>query len=148
MKTLKFINISFNDNEKNILSLPYRYKNNVAILDKFDNNGVSIFEFKKHSFADRVFTLMLVYRKQSMQMQQFSQMWKYLVARYSIDIVAGTFNYNLLKVSEKKALIFPQTRSGSLIDHVYINKSLMQLLKTCTFLMKLEKYAGDFHTVF
>ena len=99
------------------------------------------------SLNSRNILLMLVYRKQSMQMQQFSQMWKYLVARYSIDIVAGTFNYNFLKVSEKKVLIFPQTRSGSLIDHVYINKSLMQLLKTCTFLMKLEKYAGDFHTV-
>ena len=34
--------------------------NDVGVLNKFDANGVSILNFKKHSFVDRVFTLMLV----------------------------------------------------------------------------------------
>ena len=55
-------------------------ENNVAVLDKFDTNGVSIFSFKKHDFADRVFTL--VYRKHSMQMQEFFQMLQYLLAAH------------------------------------------------------------------
>ena len=39
-----------------------------AILDKFDANGVS---FKKHAFDDGVLTLMVVYRNQFMQIQEF-----------------------------------------------------------------------------
>ena len=35
--------------------------NYVAVLNKFDANGVSTLSFKKHAFAYRVFTLMLVY---------------------------------------------------------------------------------------
>ena len=53
------------------LSLAYGCRN-VAVLEKFDANGVFIFSFKKHDFADRVFTLILVYRKQSLIMQEFS----------------------------------------------------------------------------
>ena len=79
---------------------------------------------------------MLVYRKQSMQMQEFSQVLQYLVASYSIDIIAGDFNYDILKVPENKLLdIFtdhvqmvnkPTLISRSLIDHVYIKKSLVE----------------------
>ena len=65
-KTLNFFNINFNNSEDRFLSLTYGCGNNVAVLDKFDTNGFSIFSFKKHNFADRVFTLMLVYRKHSM----------------------------------------------------------------------------------
>ena len=35
----------------------------------FDANGVFLFSFKKHDLADRVFTLMLVCREQSMRTQ-------------------------------------------------------------------------------
>ena len=43
----------------------YGCRNDAAILDKFDVNGVSILSFKRHAVSNRVFTLMLVYRKQS-----------------------------------------------------------------------------------
>ena len=46
----------------------------VAILYKLDINGVSIFSLRNMLFADRAFTLMLVYRKQSMQIQEFFRM--------------------------------------------------------------------------
>ena len=88
VETLNFFNLNFNNSEDKFLSLAYGYRNNVAVLDKFDGNGVSIFIFKKHAFADRVFTLMLVYRKHSMPMQEF----------FFVGIVAGDFNFDLLKV--------------------------------------------------
>ena len=59
--------------------------------------------FKKNGFASRVFTLMLVYRKQSMYIQEFFQMLQYLLATNSIDI-AGNFNYDLSRVSQNKLL--------------------------------------------
>ena len=47
---------------------------------------------------------MLVYRKQSMHVQEFFQISQYLLATNSIDIIAGDFNYDLLKVSQNKFL--------------------------------------------
>ena len=60
METLNFLNNNFKNNENNFLNLACGCRNDVAILDKFDANGVSIFSFKNHAFADRVFTLVLV----------------------------------------------------------------------------------------
>ena len=52
------------------LSLAYGCRNDIAVLDKFNANEVFIFSFKKHDFADRVFALILAYRKQSLIMQE------------------------------------------------------------------------------
>ena len=63
-------------------------------------------------------------------------MLQYLLATYSIDIIAGDFNYDLLKVLQNKFLdIFidhvqtvnkPTHISEFLIDHDYIMKALME----------------------
>ena len=89
------------------------------------------------AFADRGFTLMLVYRKQSMQMQEFFHTFQYLVATYSI---AGDFNYGITNVLGSKLLdIFtdyiqmvnkPTLISASLIGRVYIKKRLIEELLT------------------
>ena len=94
-------NINFNNSENKFLSLAYGCRNDVAVLNKFDVNGVSILSFKKHVFADRIFTLILVYRKQSMHMQEIFQMLQYLLATNFIVIIVGNFNYDVLKVSQK-----------------------------------------------
>ena len=73
------------------------------MLDKFDANGVSIFSFKKGTFANRLFNLMVVCRKQSLGPQEFSQLMQHLQAVHFIDII-GDFNYDLLKKIEKKLL--------------------------------------------
>ena len=140
IETLNVFNINFNNNENKFLSLAYGCRNDVDVLNKFDANSVSILSFKKHAFADRIFTLILVYRKQSMHMQEFFQMLQYLLATNSIDITAGEFNYDLLKVSQNKFLdIFtdhvqmvnkPTHISGYLIDHIFIKKALMEELFT------------------
>ena len=99
-----FLDINFNNNKNKFSSLAYGCRNTIAVLDKFDANGLCIFSFKKDTFAEIVFTLMLVYRNQSMQMQEFSQMLQYLVPTCSIDIIAGDFNYDLLKSVEKETI--------------------------------------------
>ena len=53
---MTFFNINFSNNESKFLILAYGCRNNVAIWVKFDAKGVSFFSFKKHTFADRVFT--------------------------------------------------------------------------------------------
>ena len=63
IRALNFFDINFSNNENKFLSLDYGCRNDVAVLDKFDTYGVSIFSFKKHGFSNIVFTLMLVERK-------------------------------------------------------------------------------------
>ena len=110
---------------------------------------------------------MLVYRKQFLGMQKFSQLMQYLLTANSIHIIAGNFNYDLLKVIENKLLdIFtnhvqmvnkPTHIFGSLIDHVYIKKALMEEFSTGvpvkniyfsnhdTLRIVIKKNAVDFH---
>ena len=64
-------------------------------------------------------------------------MLQYLLATNYVDIVAGDFNFDLLKVSENNLLLNhfmeqaqivnqPTHISGSLKDYVYIKKTLME----------------------
>ena len=69
-------------------------------------------------------------------MKECFQMFQYLLATNSIDFMAGDFNYDLLKASQKKCsdtftdhvqmVNKPIHVSGCLIDHVYIKKVLME----------------------
>ena len=133
---MNLFNINFNNNENKFLTLAYGCRNDVTVLNKFYPNGVSILSFKKYAFAEIILTLMLVYRKQSMHTQELFQMLQYVLSINSIDIIAGNFYYDLFFFSQNKVLdIFtdhvqtvnkPTYITGSLIDHVYINKALME----------------------
>ena len=70
-------------------------------------------------------------------MQEFSQLIQYLLAANSIGIIEGYFNYDLLKVLENKLLDYfadtvhkPMHISGSLVDHIYVMKTLMEEFST------------------
>ena len=67
-----------------------RCRNDVDVLNKFDSNGVSILIFKKHAFADRVFTLNL-WKITNAYARIFSDVANSL-ATNSVDIIAEDFN--------------------------------------------------------
>ena len=69
IETLIFFSINCNNNSIRFLSLVDRCRDDGAVSDKFDAYEVSVFDFKEHTFVNRISLLMLVYRKQSMQMQ-------------------------------------------------------------------------------
>ena len=83
---------------------------------------------------------MLLYRKQSLGIQEFSQLMQYFLAASSIDIIVGDISYDLLKVKKNKLLDNfidhfqivnkPVHIAGSLIHHVYIKKTLMEEFST------------------
>ena len=52
IETLNLFNINFNKNENKLLSLPYGRRNDVAVLNKFYANKVSILSFKEYAFAE------------------------------------------------------------------------------------------------
>ena len=45
IETLNLFSIIFNNNENKFLSLAHKYGNDVAVLNKFDANGVSMLTF-------------------------------------------------------------------------------------------------------
>ena len=61
IKIFNFFNINVNENDNRFLNLADRCRNDVAVLDKFNGDGLSIFSFRKHAFANKVFILILVY---------------------------------------------------------------------------------------
>ena len=105
---MNLLNLIINNNENKFLSLA---DVEMIVLNKLDANEVSIFNFKKHVFAGKVFTLMLVQRKQSMYIQKCFQMLHYLFPTKPIDVIASDFNCDLLTVLELNYYIFSQTIS-------------------------------------
>lgn len=89
---LKAFNMNFNNNDDKFLNLPYGCQDDIAIIKKFDINGISIINLRKDNFTERVFTLMLVYRKTAMWLDEFYWTLEYLLAANSVDVIAGDFN--------------------------------------------------------
>ena len=76
---------------KQILSLDDRCRNDVAVFNKFDANGILF--FKKYAFADRLFTLILVNRKKQGLPRIFSDIVIF-IRKNSINTIAGDFSYD------------------------------------------------------
>ena len=71
IELLNFFNIKLKNNKDEFLVLAFGCKTDVVVVDKLDTNQILIFTSYKHGFSDRMFVLMLVCRKQSMQMLEF-----------------------------------------------------------------------------
>ena len=86
-------------------------------------------------------TFLLLYRKQSISIQQYLDNLSYILNTYAIDLVFGDFNINYLNHSELEPLRLlmqtcsfnqvvnsPTFISGSLLDHVYVNTTSLDVL--------------------
>ena len=82
---LKAFNMNFNNNDDKFLNLPYGCQDDIAII-------ISIINLRKDNFTERVFTLMLVYRKKAMCLEEFDWTLEYLLTANSVDVIAGDFN--------------------------------------------------------
>ena len=82
---LKAFNMNFNNNDDKFLNLPYGCQDDIAII-------ISIINLRKDNFTERVFTLMLVYRKKAMWLDEFDWTLEYLLTANSVDVIAGDFN--------------------------------------------------------
>ena len=128
--------MNYDNNNNKYLSLAYGYQDNIFMLRRFVINGISMFSFRKDVFSEKIITMVLVYRAQSMTLEEFREILDYLIAANAVDLIAGDFNYDLLKTSQNKLIDClkdyiqldqePTHISGSLIDHVYVKKSLLE----------------------
>lgn len=97
-------------------------------------------------------------------MHKFSQLMQYFQVAISIDVIAGDFKYDILKVSKKDSNHFKVVNKltqilGWLTDRLYIKKNLMGELSTNVTMkiiyfsdrdgvrILIEKNVVDFHTI-
>ena len=120
-------------------SLSVGFKNQIEIFQHEQYPGCVVFNFKKASFSDNIFNALLVYRKQSNTLSSFYEMLSYLVRIKNIHIILGDFNTNAQEQSINLSRILheydqvvtePTHIAGSILDHVYIKKSLTTLRNT------------------
>ena len=120
-------NYFLNNNEDRFLGLAVYYREQIDLTREFDGNGFSIF---KTCVDNTELTLLLLYRKNNTSVHEFYDLLRFLTSVYDIDLIVGDFN---LKPNENLRNILnlyyqlietPTFISGSILDQVYVKKSL------------------------
>ena len=106
-ETLNSFHFNYNNNKNKSLKLTYGCRDNVNTLDKFCANGVCLSSFKKYAFADKVFTLMLVYRKGSME-EFFTNVTVETIYFSDVDTLRNVIKKNTIdfQTIQKNLMIF------------------------------------------
>ena len=131
--SLNFFTISYNSSLNKYESLAICHASYLEILQHRKVNGLSVVTFRKPNFSERIFTMALLYRLHSSSRNIFYETI-YELVNENIDIIMGDFNINALNSEERHirrilssydmVVTEPTHISGSLLDHVYISKSL------------------------
>ena len=74
---LNDLNINFNNNDDKFFSLAFGCQHVFVMKKMFDINGMSIISLGKDKFIERVFELMLVCRKHTIQLDEFCRILEY-----------------------------------------------------------------------
>ena len=103
------------------------------------SSGFSVVTFKKNSFNDKVFSVLLVYKNSKITNEVFlCHLSNFLMDFNSFDLILGDLNINgsdenplLTRVlSDYKMLTdFPTHLDGSMLDHIYVHKDLLDSFK-------------------
>jgi len=101
----------------------------VNVLSQFNEiDGISVLEISKNHL---VFKILFLYRKRDWDMLDFYQTLHYLIETMDIDFVMGDFNLkpneqlNNLLGSYELLVNEPTQLSGSILDHVYVKKCIL-----------------------
>jgi hypothetical protein len=87
-------------------------------------------------------TFLLLYRRQSINIQQYLNYLANVLNMYTIDLVFGDFNIDFLNDSQhqplrllmessslKQVVNYPTFISGSLLDHVYVRTTSLYIIQ-------------------
>ena len=120
-------------------NIAFGYQGSVSLLDEYSISNATLFQISKESFLPQNLNVLLLYRSKELGQNDFLYIIQHCFSRIgNIDIIFGDFNIDALKgrnyVSEylsqyEMVVNSPTHISGSLIDHVYINKDLYQQIE-------------------
>ena len=113
----------------------------IDVLEYDHSSGFSVVTFRKGLFADRVFSLLLVYKNSKMPKSAFLCHLSNLIHNSSFnsfDFILGDFNINGMEdepplsnvLSDYKQMVdFPTHLDGAMLDHIYVRKDLLHLFE-------------------
>ena len=137
-QTLNTFDVFFNNSsEQSFLNLAICLYRDILLVSHDQFLGISIFDILKQNFTKNVLRFCLLYRSPNSSVTLFFERLREIVhPELHIDIILGDFNSNIFNnsnnilkniLSNYELVINEATHiSGSLIDHVYISKSLLQ----------------------
>ena len=126
------------------LALCYQY--NIDINDIFNIPGISLFTISKKNVPQTRLRMLLLYRKQTINIQTYCENLTNLLRLESIQNVLADFNINALNSNNPLVSVFadytqivskPTHLSGSLLDHVYIKKTLLETVDIISFVKSI-----------
>jgi len=117
------------------MSLAFCLHKDIFVSEHEKHEGWSILTFRKPMFADANLKIALVYKQPNSQLQLFNTVIQAVLGKQT-DIILGDFNIDafnsncrlLQEIFRSYELIVnePTHLSGSLIDHVYVKKTLLE----------------------
>ena len=129
-------NLSYNNDQHKFNSMAVGSDLDYINVQEYDHStGFSVVYFKKPLFVDKVFSLLLVYKRSTMSKDAFLCHLSNLFMDFnSFDLILGDFNINGLEedpllsrvLSDYQLMVnFPTHLDGSMLDHIYVHKDLM-----------------------
>ena len=126
--------IFFNNNPDKFKSLAVLFRENMTIETPLVLDGIFIATYfdTKHAIH---FSVLLCYRKNNSNIEQFKDLISYLVRSKMPDLILGDFNLNIdttishpfvswmSQIGYEQLISKPTHVSGSIIDHLYVSKS-------------------------
>lgn len=138
IKTLNPFSLSCNNMSADKYSnIAAAFGESVTLLNDFSVASASLYTVSKCSFLESHINIMLLYRKNNLRQEDFLHTIRYLRDQTDIPhIILGDFNVNALNAEEnflshylndyKMIVDSPTHISGSLIDHVYVHRELLE----------------------
>ena len=134
-ENLNVFTISFNNDQHKHNSLALCHQEDVNVLEYDHSSAFSLMTFKKDSFCNKEFCLLLLYKSPKIQFNVFLCQLSNFLRTYQIDFVLGDFNINGLdetacsRLNEimteyQLVLDFPTHIDGGMLDHIYVLNKL------------------------
>ena len=128
-------NVIHNISSDRFCSIAYCYKNTIDYIEDSSIPAVTLLSVKKNSFCPNTINILLVYRKNSLKLDDFIYTINHFLSQTenNIQLILGDFNYNAFREDSSREKLSevladynqivdqPTHISESLIDHVYIN---------------------------
>ena len=136
-QTLNNFNVYFNTSEQRFLNLAICLRSSIELVTHSKMLGVSMVNVLKPSFSINILKLVLLYRSPNSSIPLFfyENLREIVNPELHVDIILSNFNLNIFNatndtlgtiLSNYQLIINDATHiSGSLIDHVFISKTLL-----------------------
>ena len=132
--------LSYNNDQHKFNSMSIGNDRDLIDVIEYDHSpGFTVLTFRKPSFSDKVFSLLLLYKNTKLAKDVFLCRLSALLMDFnSFDLILGDFNINgfeedpLLSrvMSNYKLMVdFSTHLDGKMLDHIYVHKDLLDIFR-------------------